>query len=318
MSRVILTKIVYFAFIFPLLFSVNAYAHSLPDIISLPTGFQPEGVVTGKHHSAYVGSLKNGGIYKVNLVSGEGEMLVEGEENKAAVGLAFDKRSDYLFVAGGLTGTITVYDTEDGSLVREFAAAAPGGFINDGIVTRKAAYFTDSFLPVIYKIPLNYHGRLRKNAKVKTITLSDNFTYIDGEFNANGIVATHHGKRLLIINSTTGVLYKVNPRNGKAMEIDIVGGELFNGDGMLLDGDDLYIVQNFLNQIAVVELSSDNLSGVVEEYITHPSFQIPTTVAGFGDWLYVVNAKFDIAPPPLPGFPPADPNTEFELVRIEK
>jgi len=316
MARAILTKFVYFLFILSIPFAVSA--HTLPDIISLPTGFQPEGVVTGKHHSAYVGSLKNGGIYKVDLVSGNGEMLVEGSEGKSAVGLAFDKRSDYLFVAGGLTGTIAVYDTSDGSLVREFAAAAAGGFVNDGIVTRKAAYFTDSFLPVIYKVKLNHHGHIKEDSEVKTIALSDDFEYLDGEFNANGIVATHHGKRLIIINSTTGALYKVNPKNGKAKEISVVGGELINGDGMLLDGDDLYIVQNFLNQIAVVELSSDNLSAVVEEYITHPSFQIPTTVAGFGDWLYVVNAKFDVAPPPLPGFPPADPSTEFELIRIEK
>jgi len=316
MARAILTKFVYFLFILSIPFAVSA--HTLPDIISLPTGFQPEGVVTGKHHSAYVGSLKNGGIYKVDLVSGNGEMLVEGSEGKSAVGLAFDKRSDYLFVAGGLTGTIAVYDTSDGSLVREFAAAAAGGFVNDGIVTRKAAYFTDSFLPVIYKVKLNHHGHIKEDSEVKTIALSDDFEYLDSEFNANGIVATHHGKRLIIINSTTGALYKVNPKNGKAKEISVVGGELINGDGMLLDGDDLYIVQNFLNQIAVVELSSDNLSAVVEEYITHPSFQIPTTVAGFGDWLYVVNAKFDVAPPPLPGFPPADPSTEFELIRIEK
>jgi len=315
MARVILTKFSYFLFIFSIPFAVSA--HKLPDIISLPTGFQPEGVVTGKHHSAYVGSLKNGGIYKVNLVSGEGEMLVEGVDEKSAVGLAFDKRSDYLFVAGGLTGTIAVYDTDDGSLLREFATA-PGGFVNDGIVTRKAAYFTDSFLPVIYKVKLNYHGHIKKNTKVETIALSDTFEYLDGEFNANGIVATHHGKRLIIVNSSTGALYKVNPKNGKAKQISVVGGELFNGDGMLLDGDDLYVVQNFLNQIAVLELSSDNLSAVVEEYITHPSFQIPTTVAGFGDWLYVVNAKFDVAPPPLPGFPPADPSTEFELIRVEK
>jgi len=316
MSKRILNKSLYFTFIISLLFAATAYA--LPDTISLPVGFQPEGVVTGKHHTAYVGSMKTGGIYKVNLVSGDGSLLVEGSENQSAVGLAYDKRSEYLFVAGGITGTITVYDSNNGKLVREFSAAAAGGFVNDGIVTRKAAYFTDSFLPVIYKIALNYHGRMEKDSQVETIALGDNFVHIDGEFNANGIVATHHGNRLIIINMTTGSLYKVNPNNGKAEEITVVGGEIPNGDGMLLDGNKLYIVQNFINQIAVVELSLEDLSGVVEKYITHPNFQIPTTVAGFGDWLYVVNAKFDIAPPPLPGFPEADPSIEYELVRVKK
>jgi len=316
MSKQILNKPLYFTFIISLLFAANVYA--LPDTISLPVGFQPEGVVTGKHHTAYVGSMKTGGIYKVNLVSGDGSLLVEGSENQSAVGLAYDKRSEYLFVAGGITGTITVYDSNNGKLIREFNAAAAGGFINDGIVTRKAAYFTDSFLPVIYKIGLNYHGQMEENSQVETITLGDNFVHIDGEFNANGIVAIHQGNRLIIINMTTGTLYEVNPKNGKAKEISVFGGELPNGDGMLLDGDKLYIVQNFINQIAVVELSLEDLSGVVEKYITNPNFQIPTTVAGFGDWLYVVNAKFDIAPPPLPGFPEADPNIEYELVRVKK
>lgn len=134
----------------------------LPKLISVPTGFQPEGVVRGHGHTAYVGSLKTGGIYEVNLVTGKGQMLVESAENPA-VGMAYDKRSNYLFVAGGPNGTVTVYDSTDGQIKTVYSVATPGSsFVNDGIVTRNAAYFTDSFAPVVYRIPLANNGRLPK------------------------------------------------------------------------------------------------------------------------------------------------------------
>jgi hypothetical protein len=67
---------------------------------------------------------------------------------------------------------------------------------------------------------------------------------------------------------------------------------------MLLAGGELYAVQNFLNQIAVVRLSPDLTSGTVERLVTSDLFQVPTTAARFGDRLAAVNAKFDTGIPP--------------------
>jgi hypothetical protein len=64
-------------------------------------------------------------------------------------------------------------------------------------------------------------------------------------------------------------------------------------DGVLLAGGELYAVQNFLNQIAVVRLSPDLPSGTVEKLVTSDLFQVPTTVARFGDRLATVREKFD-------------------------
>ena len=80
----------------------------------------------------------------------------------------------------------------------------------------------------------------------------------------------------------------------------IAGVSVPSVDGILLEGGELYAVQNFLNQIAVVRLSPDLTSGTVEERITSELFQIPTTVARFGDRLATVNAKFDTGFPPTP------------------
>jgi hypothetical protein len=53
---------------------------------------------------------------------------------------------------------------------------------------------------------------------------------------------------------------------------------------MLLDGNALYVVQNFLNRVAVVDLSADHFSGVITRYITEPftsnaATKVSTTIA---------------------------------------
>jgi hypothetical protein len=69
------------------------------------------------------------------------------------------------------------------------------------------------------------------------------------------------------------------------------------------------VVQNFLNQVAVIRLAPDYLSGEVGKTITDPAFDIPTTADIFGQWLYVVNAKFSTPPTPA---------TPYEIVRVHR
>jgi len=82
-----------------------------------------------------------------------------------------------------------------------------------------------------------------------------------------------------------------------------------SGDGILLDGRTLYVVQNFFNRIAVVELDPHLSSGSVVASITNPDFDIPTTVAEHGASLYAVNARF-LTPP--------GPDVAYDVVRIAK
>lgn len=287
-----------------------------PKLIALPDGFQPEGAVKGQGHYVYVGSLLSGGIYKVNLVSGEGSLLV----NKAAgpaLGLTYDNRSQYLYVAGGPSGTVTVYDSTNGEQKAVYTLAQSGAFINDGIVTRNAVYFTDSFAPVIYSIPLEHHGRLGEPNKIKTITLTGDFKFIPNNFNGNGIETTKTGDKLYMVNTAAGALYEVDPRTGQTTEVIIDNGDLANADGILRRGDKLYVVQNFLNQIAELKLSSDGLNATITKLITDPDFDVPTAVIGFGKSLYALNARFDVAPPPFPPNQPADPSLNYDLVRVD-
>ena len=49
--------------------------------ISLPKGWEPEGIVTGKGPVLYAGSLAELGIYEVDLRTGEGQVLTDAERH---------------------------------------------------------------------------------------------------------------------------------------------------------------------------------------------------------------------------------------------
>jgi sugar lactone lactonase YvrE len=239
-------------------------------------------------------------------------VIIEGP-GKPAVGLAYDLRSGYLFVSGGPAGEARVYDTATGALLQTYPLSSENSFINDAVVTRAAAYFTNSFQPELYRIPLGPGGSLPDTGAVETIALSGPAAFDPvppgaSVFHTNGIEATPNGRYLIIVNSAEQALYRVDPNTGESALID-VGGPLPNGDGLVLRGRTLYVVQNFLNQVAVVRLAPNFLSGEVAKTITDPAFDIPTTADIFGQWLYVVNARFSTPP---------TPTTSYDIVQVRR
>jgi hypothetical protein len=71
-----------------------------------------------------------------------------------------------------------------------------------------------------------------------------------------------------------------------------------NGDGLLLSGRTLYVVQNQLNTVAVLHLDRTASEATVVSRLTDPRFDVPTTVASFGGRLYLPNARFTTPPTP--------------------
>lgn len=304
--RNLLVSILILALSLPLI--ASAPAKPFPQVIPLPNGFQPEGIAAGHGTTFFVGSIPTGAIYRGDLRTGQGALLVPGQAGRRAIGLDFDGRTKLLYVAGGPTGAAFVYDALTGADVASVQLTSEAAtFVNDVVVTRAAAYFTDSSRPVYYRLPLANDGTLPDPPTVEEIPLSGDYQHVPGAFNANGITATPNGKWLIIVNSVQGALYRLEAGAGHATRIDLGGAAVPNGDGILLHGKTLYVVQNFLNQIAVVRLDPQLTSGSVTTVITSPLFRIPTTVARFGNALYVVNARFDT--------PPA-PDTEYEVVRV--
>ncbi len=172
-------------------------------------------------------------------------------------------------------------------------------------------------MPRIYKVPLTSKGM--PTGTFDTLVLHGDWEDADpvpGEIviNANGIVATANGRTLIVVNYATGVLYNVNPNTGFATEIDLGGVEVPWGDGLVLNGKTLYVVQNFFNQIAVFRMSPDYLAATRTQIITDADFRIPATADLFGSWLYAVNARFDACPPGA-CFPSG---LDFDIVQVDK
>lgn len=292
---------------------------TFPKIISLPNGWQPEGIASGSGRSFYVGSLADGAIYTGDFGAGRGSVLVPGQSGLMAMGLYVDPRTNYLFVAGGVGGQGRVYDASTGALLRTYQfqdtldAAPLSTLVNDVIVTREAAYFTDSFAAFLYSVPLGLDGALPDQAAVKRLPLSGDFVQapqVPGQFilNSNGIEATADGAWLVIVQTITGKLFRVDPQTGVTTLIDLGGAAVPVGDGLLLAGSRLYVVQNS-RDIAVVNLNHDLTSGAIERTIDDPDFRAPSTMASFGDSLYVVNARFDTTP---------GPNVDYDIVKAPK
>jgi outer membrane protein assembly factor BamB len=279
-----------------------ATAEPFPDTIPIPTGSLPEGIATGTGTSIYAGSRADGSVWLGDLRTGEGDILVEGTEGRMAVGIKVE--FGLLFVSGGMYGDAYVYDATTGEEVGVFHLTDGPAFINDVTVTQDAAYFTNSMAAEIYAVEL-VAGM--PTGDVETIPLTGEWQQVEG-FNANGIAATPDGSTLLVINSTTGILYNVDPHTGEAVAVDTGGTDLTQGDGILLRGKTLYVVRNRSNVIVELRMSADYLSATEVATLTDPDFDVPTTIAAHGSRLYVVNARFT-APP--------GPTTEHDIVKVD-
>jgi sugar lactone lactonase YvrE len=126
-------------------------------------------------------------------------------------------------------------------------------------------------------------------------------------FNANGIAQTPDRHALLVIQSVTGLLFRVDPKTGVATQVDLSGERLSFGDGLLVTGRILYVVQNQLNRVAVVKLNRSGTKWKVVGTLTSPTFDVPTTVARKGHSLYLPNARFTTPP---------TPQTDYWITRI--
>jgi hypothetical protein len=220
--------------------------------------------------------------------------------------LSADKRSNAIFVAGGgpflcpIPGSAYLYDAETGAELAE--NSFNGLFVNDVVVTRDAAYFTDSARPVRYRVPLESSGELPDPLEIRKIPLGGGFNFDSAVFpNADGIDASPNGEWLILVNIAFHSLYKLNPSTGEAFKIDLGGVDVPNGNGLVL-----------LNQIGILIPDTSLTSGVViKELLISDEFHIPTKAARFGNSIYAVNARFGHFTPGVP-----TPDLEFTVVGL--
>lgn len=274
--------------------ATNAAASQKQDgaFIPLPGASGAEGIAAGKGSTFYAGDLGDGDIYRGDIRRGTAELFIDAPDGRAAVGLKADVRNDLLFVAGGATGQAYVYDTRTGAPVADVRLTTGDAFINDVTLTRDGAWFTNSRSAELYFLPIGPKGAL---GEVETLPLSGPAALVTPGFNLNGITSVDGGDTLIVAHSANQALYTVDPSTGGSAVIATVA--LPNVDGILARGDTVYAVQNRLNQVSRIDLSDDLSSGEVEDVITSPLFEVPTTVALFGNTLALANAKFGAVDP---------------------
>lgn len=269
---------------------------AFPEVIDLPDGFQPEGIATGAAPYAYVTSLVDGSIYRADLRTGEGRVLSAGPGTYRSIGLKVD-RYGRLFVAGGQAGNARVVSAATGELLASYQlGATEGSFVNDVLLTRGAAWFTDSFQPALY--------RLSRGGDVVTVPLTGDLEYVEG-YNTNGIVTSPDGTGLIVVQANTGLLFHVDPATGVTRNIDLGDEGVPGGDGLLRLGRNVYVVHN--NSVAKLAVNRSGTSARVLNRVTDPRFDWPATVAAYDGRFYLTNARWDT---------PVEPTTPYTVVAI--
>src|SRR5215212_3938337 len=135
----------------------------LPTETCLPSSLQttdacyPEGIAADNESgNFYVSSFSNGSIYSGNVNSSDVPLevfLPGGQDGRTrAIGLKLDDEGR-LYIAGGDTGKVFIYDTASKELVSSFDAPN-AGFLNDLAINPKTGdiYITDSFVPTLWRI----------------------------------------------------------------------------------------------------------------------------------------------------------------------
>jgi hypothetical protein len=274
-----------------------------PEVIQLPRGFQPEGIEVGRSTTFYVGSVATGAIYRGSLRAGSGNILVPGGAGRPATGIELDERNR-LFVAGASTGKAYIYNARTGALIRTYTFATSDTFINDVTLVASGAVFTDSRKAVFYHVPIAPNGALEDH---HTIPIEGAFALAAG-FNLNGI-ETSSRDDLIAVQSNKGKLFRIDSGTGESREISLGGQSVTNGDGLLLNGRTLYVVQNRENRVAVISLSANLLTGRVVRRLMDRDFDVPTTIDDLGRRLYAVNARFGTSNPS---------SAKFQVVQVRK
>ena len=279
-------------------------ARPFPDRIALPNGWAPEGITAGPGTKVFVGSLANGGVLQVDVRTGFSSPLVPGG-SPPAVGVEYEAAANRLWVAGGPSGQVRVYDASSGAPLATYTFS-PAGFLNDLVVTDSAVYVTDSGFKHLDVIPLGEDGALPDPSETTMLPLGGDFELVAGQFNANGIVAARGW--LIVVNSFTGKLFRVDPATGDATEIRLGPGvDVSFGDGLELHGGTLYVVQNQLNRVAVFALGPQLAVALRLGILTSSSLAVPTTAAWSAGSLYAVNARFGT---------PVTPDTQYWITRL--
>ncbi|GIG62289.1 hypothetical protein Lfu02_66610 [Longispora fulva] len=271
-------------------------------VINREPGANPEGIEVTSDGTMYVTSVATGAVYRGHVCEPDlRPFLAPGTDGRtSATGVHRDRRGR-LFVAGAATGSLFVYD-RSGRLLAQRTVDASASFLNDMSFTSDAVYVTDSVNQTIWRAALT-GDRVGQLAPWVTVGAFDPVPQF-----LNGIVTSSDGRVLLVGEQAADVTYRIDLATRKVSAVRIADGQIFSGDGFLLEGRRLYGVWNRSNAAGewefltrLVELNRDYTAARVVADSAAVSGKVgPTTIARDRGRLLWVNSQL----PSAPGTPP--------------
>lgn len=261
----------------------------------------PEGVAYDASADVYfVSSMRTGTIGKVD-VNGNYTVMHADSSLKSSYGMKVHPDGKRLFVciSDANYSKFTAPDTRK-KMIRlisidiasgkrltdiDLSGLVPGKHFGNDIAFDSSGniYMTDSYANAIYKIDA------RGNASV----FSKDTIYKTEGYGLNGIVY-HPSGFLLVDNSNTGRVYKVDINNPANPKIVVIDQYFLGADGLVLkDVDHLFVVTNGGNDKIFELETKDNWASAQLSATTliADRFTYPATATMKADQLWVMNAK---------------------------
>ena len=271
-----------------------------PVAIPLPASVAfPEGIAYDAAAGAlYTASAADGAVLRLDAATGTSEVVTPGgilvprdsTTFPGPLGMTLDEASR-LWIAGGNTGRIWVIDTTSGAVAKDAAVATAGkSLINDVVVVDNAAYFTDTFVPTLWRVAVE--GDTIGDPEPWLDLTGSPIEYVEGP-NLNGIAVTPDGQTLIVVHMGKGLLFTIDIATKAITPVDTAGADLTGADGLVLDGNTLYVVRQTAVEIATLELSADRSTATVVSRFEHDGLAWPATAVKVDGDLVVVNTQFN-------------------------
>jgi hypothetical protein len=278
--------------------TASAHSSSRPSVVYTlddSTHGNPEGVAWDGRHF-YVGATGDGTIYRGTLGDRTVHTFIAGATGRVSVGMKVVHGR--LYVAGGPTGNIYVYDVRHPRRAPITLATGPGGFLNDLVVTARGdVYVTDSFRPTLWHVAAD---QVQAGGTVDGIDVSADIPYTAGNFNLNGIVKFRGGRELMVVNTADGKLYRIQFHVHRGPTFSTVAAPaLVGGDGMIVDHGQLVVVRGDPASLTFLNLGERRTTASIDRVVTDATLRGPSTVAAAAGRYLVVNADFATSTTPF-------------------
>jgi sugar lactone lactonase YvrE len=282
------------------LLSLPAAGAQQPGITRFPLPAEityPEGIAYDpRTRTIYTGSAETWALARLSPDTKQATLVTPGgqfpsEPFPALLGMKADQ-AGRLWLSGGRTGLMAVVDAKSGKEIRRFEVPTRDkSLINDVVVVESGAYYTDTFVPTLWRVPLHgdHVGELEP-----WLDLSGTPIQYEKGANLNGIAATADGRTLIVVQMNRGLLFRIDVGSRQVTPIDSGGEALNTADGLVLDGRTLYVVRQGEEEIVTIQLSEDlSKARVVNRFRDPAVLAWPATAALVGDELVVVNTQFN-------------------------